>query len=129
MNKIDMKTLGFSDRFSGEAALYGDLYAGRVLSQHGNLFRVICENGELTAEVSGKFRYAAKAPSDYPAVGDFVMLGRDTGANGNAVIHCVRSRKSAFVRKAAGTAQKEQVAASNIDTVFICMSNVDAQRF
>ncbi len=31
-------------------------------------------------------------------------------------------RKSAFIRKAAGTSNDEQVVAANIDTVFLCMS-------
>ena len=41
---------------------------------------------------------------------------------GNAIIHKVLTRKSAFIRKAAGTSNEEQIVASNIDTVFICMS-------
>jgi ribosome biogenesis GTPase len=60
--------------------------------------------------------------SDYPAVGDFVMLDRNDDAAGNAIIHHVLTRKSAFIRKAAGTANEEQVVAANIDTVFICMA-------
>lgn len=122
MNTIDMKTLGLTERFAAESALYGGLYVGRVFSQSKDIYRVMCEHGELLAEVSGKFRFEAKAPSDFPAVGDFVMLDGDAGANGNAIIHHMLSRKSAFIRSAAGTANGGQVVASNIDTVFICMS-------
>ena len=50
------------------------------------------------------------------------MLDRDTDETGNAIIHHVLSRKSAFVRKASGTSNEEQIVAANIDTVFICMS-------
>ncbi|HBC30207.1 MAG TPA: ribosome small subunit-dependent GTPase, partial [Clostridiales bacterium] len=39
-----------------------------------------------------------------------------------AVIHNVLNRKSAFIRKAAGTSNNDQVVAANVDTVFICMS-------
>lgn len=122
MNKINMEKLGFNDRFLAESILYPDLYVGRVFSQYKDLYKVMCENEQVTAEVSGKFRFDAKSPSDYPAVGDFVMLDRDTNAGGNAIIHNVLSRKSAFIRKAAGTSNDIQVVASNIDTVFICMS-------
>lgn len=122
MNKTNMNKLGFNDKFLAEANLYSDLYVGRIFSQHKDLYRVICENSELTAEVSGKFRFDVKALSDYPAVGDFVMLDRDINTNGNAIIHNVLSRKSAFIRKAAGTSNEPQIVASNIDTVFICMS-------
>ena len=117
-----MKKLGLTDRFASEAASYEGLYVGRVFSQYKDLYTVMGRNGELMAEVSGKFRFETKATSNFPAVGDFVMLDRDNDASGNAIIHRVLPRKSAFVRKAAGTSNDEQVVASNIDTVFICMS-------
>ncbi len=122
MSKIDMKDLGLSQRFAAEAKLYAGLYIGRIISQYKNLYTVATENGEITAEISGKFRFDVKALSDYPAVGDFVMLDRDEDSSGNAIIHNVLSRKSAFIRKAPGTSNDEQIVASNIDTVFICMS-------
>jgi ribosome biogenesis GTPase len=50
------------------------------------------------------------------------MIDRQTADSGNAVIRYVLRRKSVFTRKAAGTANEEQVIAANIDTVFICMS-------
>ena len=50
------------------------------------------------------------------------MLDRNTNVGGNAIIHHVPARKSAFIRKAAGTSNDGQVVVSNIDTVFICMS-------
>jgi len=71
--------------------------------------------------VSGKFRYGAVTLSDYPAVGDFIMMDRNEHG-GNAVIHHVLPRKSCFTRKAAGDARQEQIVAANIDTVFLCMS-------
>lgn len=123
MHQLKMETLGFTDLFAAEAARYGSgLYVGRVLSQYRDLYQVVCENGEMRAEVSGKFRFQVKAPSDFPAVGDFVMLDRTTAESGNAMIRRVLARKSAFIRKAAGTSFDGQVVASNIDTVFICMS-------
>ncbi|VBB05884.1 tigr00157: ribosome small subunit-dependent gtpase a [Lucifera butyrica] len=122
MSKIDMENIGLSQRFITESTLYSGFYIGRVISQYKDLYKAVTENGELTAEISGKFRFDAKTLSDYPAVGDFVMLDRNEDTGGNAIIHHVLTRKSAFVRKAAGTSNDEQVVASNIDTVFICMS-------
>jgi len=117
-----MKNLGLSQRFSTEATLYAGLYIGRIISQYKSLYKVATENGEITAEISGKFRFDVKVLSDYPAVGDFVMLDRNEDISGNAIIHKVLTRKSAFIRKASGTSNDEQIVASNIDTVFICMS-------
>ena len=122
MSKINMENLGLSQRFVNESNLYTSLYVGRVISQSKDLYKVVTENSELTAEISGKFRFDVKTISDYPAVGDFVMLDRNEDIGGNAIIHHVLTRKSAFIRKAAGTSNDEQIVASNIDTVFICMS-------
>lgn len=122
MNELDMKRLGFTGSFVTEAGLYNGLYAGRVLSQSKGLYRIACEKGELMAEVSGRLRFEVQTLSDFPAVGDFVMVDRNHDTGGNAIIHHVLKRKSAFIRKAAGTSNEEQVVAANIDTVFICMS-------
>lgn len=122
MNRIDMQRLGLSHQFLAESALYTGLVVGRVVSQYRDLYKVMNDNGILTAKVSGRFRFAVKTLSDYPAVGDFVMLDRNTNTNGNAIIHNVLTRKSAFIRKAAGTSNDEQIVAANIDKVFICMS-------
>ncbi len=122
MSKINMENIGLSPRFINESTLYEGFYIGRVISQSRNLYKVITANGELTAEVAGKFGYEVKTTADFPAVGDFVMLDRDDDKGGNAIIHYVLTRKSAFIRKAAGTSHDEQVVAANIDTVFICMS-------
>jgi ribosome biogenesis GTPase len=117
-----MKKLGLTDKIAAEAKLYEGFYVARILSQSKDLYTAICVNGELMAEISGKFRYEAEKMSDYPAVGDFVMIDRNTDLHGNAIIHHLLKRKSVFIRKAAGTANEEQVVASNIDTIFICMS-------
>ena len=94
---------------------------GRVVLQERDLYQVVTEQGDYSASVSGKFRYEAERPSDYPAVGDFVLL-QCVNKNDIAVIHKVLPRKSVFLRKAAGTNSVEQIVAANIDTVFICMS-------
>lgn len=120
MIKINMKEYGLSDRFINESNMYENLTVGRVTSQDKGLYKIVTENGEKRAQVSGKFRYNTAILSDYPAVGDFVMV--DENEDGNAIIHHVLTRKSVFIRKAAGTANENQVVAANIDTVFICMA-------
>ncbi len=122
MNINDFHKWGFTGDFAGEAALYPGYHPGRVLSQFRNLYRVAGEGGEFTAEISGRFRFDAARPADFPAVGDFVLTDRADDSGGNAVIHRVLARKSAFIRRAAGSDNGEQVVAANIDTVFICMS-------
>ncbi len=122
MNNKDMENMGLSPRFAAESDKYIGLFAGRIISQSRDLYRVATEQGEVQAEVSGKFRFDAGNLSVFPAVGDFVMIDRKDNTDGNAVIHHVLPRKSAFIRRSAGTSNEGQVVASNIDTVFICMS-------
>jgi len=118
---MDKALWGLSARFQTLAAQYPELVPGRVTAQEKGLYCVVTERGELSgAAVSGRFRHDAETVSDYPAVGDFVMLEPEQG--GMTVIQRVLPRKSVFMRKAAGTARTEQVVAANIDTVFLCMS-------
>ena len=118
MSKINMKDYGLSDRFIAESKLY-DLSVGRIISQDKGAYKAVTENGEFKSQISGKLRYNSMNISDFPAVGDFVMLDEN---DGNAVIHHILNRKSAFIRKAAGTSNNDQVVAANVDTIFICMS-------
>ena len=123
MNTIDMENIGLGrELLAGASAVYPELFVGRIVSQSRDLYTAAAEKGELTAEVSGKFRFEAGALSDFPAVGDFVLLARNEDSSGNGIIHSVLPRKSAFIRRAAGTSNDEQVVAANIDTVFLCMS-------
>ena len=119
---IDLKDLGLVDLFKQEATLYEGLYLARVAEQHRDLYKVICVEGELQAKVSGKFSYNTCANTDYPVVGDWVMIDRTDDKNGEAIIHQILTRNSIFERKAAGTANQSQIVASNIDVVFICMA-------
>lgn len=107
-------------QFPALAAEYPELTVARVILQEKRLYRVTGGFGEQAAAISGKFRSEAVQASDYPAVGDYVMMNENNGDT--AVIHHVLHRKSVFLRKAAGTARTEQVVAANIDTVFLCMS-------
>jgi ribosome biogenesis GTPase len=84
---------------------------------------------DRAATVSGRFRFAAITPSDYPAVGDWVTLARDDDAGAPedpAVITAVLPRRSAFVRSAADASRRsaghlvdEQVLAANVDVAFL----------
>lgn len=118
MNKTDMTAYGLHGQYEIPSEKYK---IGRILSQEKGLYCIISENGEQLAEVSGKFRNNAKASADFPSVGDFV-LADCTDTQGHAIIHEILPRKSVFARKAAGTANTEQIVAANVDTVFICMS-------
>ena len=69
-----MKPYGMDDRVAALASMYGDDTVGRIISQEKGMYRIVTELGEKLAEVSGKFRYEASCPSDFPGVGDFVIV-------------------------------------------------------
>ena len=90
---------------------------GRVIKQARDLSTLVTAIGELTAEVTGRFRHAVAGSADFPVVGDWAVV--EPCADGPALIHTLLSRRSAFARKAAGEEVEAQVAAANIDTVFL----------
>jgi ribosome biogenesis GTPase len=102
----------------------------RVLAVHKETAIVRDERGvERPAIVTGRFRFDALGPSDYPAVGDWVVLDEsaaNASADDPAVISAVVPRRSAFVRSAAdanrrtaGNLVDEQVIAANVDVAFL----------
>lgn len=119
---INLKNYGLTERFEQESTMYDGLFIARVTQQHRELYKVISECGEIDASVSGKLAYNADSPTDFPAVGDWVMIDRLDGKGGNAIIHHILRRKSVLTRQSAGTENYGQVIAANIDTIFICMS-------
>ena len=108
------------DCWAALAAQHPERTVGRITLQEKGMYWICTITGEQKALVSGKLLFDAQSPSDYPAVGDYVMVG--CADPDTALIHLVFPRKSLFVRKAAGTSKTEQVVAANIDTVFLCMS-------
>lgn len=98
------------------------LAPGRVLVAQRELYTVMTASGERAAAVSGKFRHSAVGPQDYPAVGDWVGLSDEPGAD-RAVIRQVLPRTSQFSRRAVGGGGAvEQVVAANVDTVFLVLA-------
>ncbi len=118
---MGLEQWGASEQYDKIASGYPEYELGRVISQEKDLFRVVMDKEECTARVSGKFRYNVSAISEFPSVGDFVLI-EHSFKDDVAVIHKVLPRKSVFIRKAAGKNCMEQVVAANIDTVFLCMA-------
>jgi len=121
LKTIDLFDIGATSAILEEARESGCLPA-RVSAQHRGQYAVWCDVGELPARISGKLRFEAAGTAAFPAVGDWVLISPPEGAGAEAVIQAILPRTSCMVRKAAGTAEELQVIASNIDTVFICMS-------
>lgn len=97
-------------------------YLGRVVAEYQGVYRVGTKAADILAKVSGKFMNSAMEDSTYPVVGDWVSVDRISNHAGEGIISKVFSRKSAVTRKVAGIRAEEQIIATNIDYIFICMS-------
>ncbi|MBD3217365.1 MAG: ribosome small subunit-dependent GTPase A [candidate division Zixibacteria bacterium] len=117
---MNLSDIGWSNYFESFFHDYREkgLMPYRVSQEHKSRYVILGENGELSAEISGKFRHDALSKGDFPAVGDWVAAS-PRPEEGTATIHAVLPRKSGFSRKAAGRVTEEQIVAANIDTVFL----------
>ena len=50
------------------------LVPARITAQFSKQYRIITQEGEQSAIVTGKYEYEATSKSDFPAVGDWVMV-------------------------------------------------------
>lgn len=117
---MNLDGLGWSDFFARSFEPYRreGFTIGRVAIEYRNTYVLYSEQGELSAEVTGKLRHRASELQDFPAVGDWVVI-RVREAEKRATIHAILPRKSKFSRKIAGAKTEEQIVAANVDTVFL----------
>jgi ribosome biogenesis GTPase len=116
---MDLRDYGWDEELSAQFAGYAErgLVPARVIKQTRDRSTLMTPLGEFPGEVSGKFRHLAADQTGFPVVGDWVAV--EPAGDDLALIHAVLPRCSAFSRKAAGEAVEAQVAAANIDTVFL----------
>jgi ribosome biogenesis GTPase len=121
--QYNLYDLGLNDRLEKEFEAFKASYSiGRVAIEYKNLYKIYCEEGELLGSVSGKMMHSAVGREDYPAVGDWVIIEKVKGQEDRTIIQGILQRNSKFSRKIAGNTFEEQIIATNIDTVFLCMS-------
>ena len=132
-----LKEYGFIDQdfAAAQGFLSGknpaEFVPGRIIECRREQYKVICEYGELHAELRGNFFHNLEDGDLFPVVGDFVTIKYNS--QGPSLIDAVLPRRSVFSRvdflgHAEGYVKnvREQVLASNFDYVFILTSlNLD----
>src|SRR5262245_8548769 len=110
-----LEALGWDERWAGDFAGHaaGGRVAARVAVAHRDAFVLYGAAGELRAQLAGRLRHDE---SDV-AVGDWVAAARFSASE--ARIEAVLPRRTALVRRAAGTRARPQVLAANVDVVFV----------
>lgn len=114
-----LESLGFNDFFAAQLASLQrpDLAPARIASE-GRGFYPLMGCGASSGVLSGRLRHELR-PGGRPVAGDWVAVA-DGGTN--AVIHSVLERRTAMVRREAGTDGGVQVVAANVDVFFVVTS-------
>jgi ribosome biogenesis GTPase len=119
---MELIHLGWGAEFEAAFLKFGQagLEPARVAVQHRQAYGVYSQRGEVSAEISGRFRHETAVVSDFPAVGDWVVIER-LPREAKCVIHAVLPRRTKFSRTAPGGVE-EQVVAANVDDVALVAS-------
>ncbi|OQB06446.1 MAG: putative ribosome biogenesis GTPase RsgA [bacterium ADurb.Bin212] len=124
---IKKENLGY-DNFFEQARLELGLEnfpVARVISQQRDNYKVINQDGELFAKITGKQMFLASFKEDYPAVGDWVVIEKID--NNHALINAVLKRKTIIKRKFGdknkiGRKDEVQIIAANVYVAFVVES-------
>jgi len=120
---MELIELGLDDWFENHAKALcepGQSLA-RVVAVDRDRLLVHDGSSEFSAELLGKFFYAARRSTEFPCVGDWVCLEHHDSEE-FASIHAVLPRKSLLKRKASGYNDEFQLLAANVHVAFIVMS-------
>lgn len=115
-NKKWIKTI--ESMSAEEEAITAAYEPARIIADYGQKFGVITAEGSRFASLTGKFRQRQEAGGMKPGVGDFIVI-TSHGAQDDVKVHAVLERSSIIARQAAGNETKEQIIATNVNTLFI----------
>jgi len=120
---MELKDIGFDSWFQSkqEELQRPDCSAARVTAVNRDSYLVSNGNSEVPAELTGKLVFSAGSGTDYPCVGDWVLV-QYYNSDTFAVIHGLFPRKSFLRRKTPGRKIDYQAIAANIDVALIVQS-------
>lgn len=114
--------LGYDDWFHARAAeiLEPGQGVARVMAVDRGVYLLRGEQGDVSAELAGRFRHLAESSLDMPCVGDWVCI--ECASDELAILHAVLPRKTLLKRKRPGEVVTFQMIAANLDAAFIVQS-------
>jgi len=117
---MELTSLGFDEWFEEQATemLLPELCPARVTAVDRDAFLIRRPEGEVYAELAGRFRFQIESAVELPCVGDWVCVNWPS-SGGPAIIHEVFPRRSYLRRKTSGKSVDFQMIAANIDAAFI----------
>jgi ribosome biogenesis GTPase len=110
---------GWDEHFYAEwnERLEQGMFPARVIADYGQILRVVADSGEVLIQRP----FNKNGDIMQIAVGDWLLLQYDNETKSDRIF-TVLKRKTKFSRAAAGIEVKEQIVASNVDTVFLIQS-------
>jgi ribosome biogenesis GTPase len=116
---MNLTDLGFTEELTSYIREFNisEFSIGRVTQEHRERYVVSDGDNEYDAEITGNLRFSARSRSDFPAVGDWVVMVIYN--SDQAIIHKVLPRKSVLERQAVGKPGETQIISANIDVAFI----------
>ncbi|HZW25122.1 MAG TPA: ribosome small subunit-dependent GTPase A [Gallionella sp.] len=118
---MELTELGLDSDLAAQAQCAAGLRLARVTAVDRNRYVVRNEQGEVPAELTGRFLHAATSSMDLPCVGDWVCV-QYHDADSHASIHDLVPRRSFLRRKSPGKNIDYQMIAANIDVAFVVQS-------
>lgn len=124
---MTLSSLGWDDFFASAFQPFAseNFLPARVALEHKHACVLLAPHGEITATCTGRLLHTALARAALPAVGDWVAVRLRAESLATTAtpligdIHAVLPRRTSFTRRASGSADAEQVLATNVDTVFL----------
>ncbi len=122
MKRMDeLEKFGYSDFFetNRKDAGLGDFSVGRVTAEFRGGYKVVNQNGEFVAKITGKQMFGAVSREDFPAVGDWLAI--EELGEGQAVVRGILPRRTVIKRKYSNK-EDIQIIAANVDVAFVVES-------
>jgi ribosome biogenesis GTPase len=121
INKLEK--LGFDKWFveKTDPEIFSNFQIARIFAAHKNSYLIHNGEASIFSEITGKIKFGASSPLDYPVVGDWVFIQYFDNES-LAIIHGILPRRSLLKRKTSGNRIEYQPIASNIDFAFIMQS-------
>ena len=117
-----LNSLGWNRQGLAYPELKENAGIGRVVVEHRGAYELMGPFGSHEAILATSSREQADDPTDYPAVGDWVVHTLDPIDNRRLGIIKVLPRRSQVLRRASGTIPVPQVVGANIDVLGIVVS-------
>ena len=121
-NSVSLDLLGWNKHNREDPQLSEGQGISRVVVEHRGAYELLGPRGSNEAVLDSVVRGQADEPTDYPAVGDWVIHSLEPIDNRRVAIVEVLPRRSMIARRASGAAPLPQIVGANIDTLAIVTS-------